>query len=215
MSRMSKVFKYLDDNNYEKALEEVNSILQKDPYDISALKIKAEIYYRQNRLQKALITYKELDSVYEQLPAPLQEQYYMIKLIARIYTHINETVQAIKYTKKAVQIYELYNKTNPAIPIHLKEKIFLSFNLTELYTIEKEFNKALSHYDWLFTFYRTYEDLESFADVILAIVDLFTKQTFYQKAIKFYTYALQQYEDIEEYPGIIGLIHYSLRNIYF
>lgn len=89
---------------------------------------------------------------------------------------MDEIPQAIEYTKTALEVFKNYNKINLTNSIPFEEKLFIFFDLAELYALQKEFNNVLEVYHRLFTYYRKQNDMESLVDIVHYIADIYRKQ---------------------------------------
>jgi len=211
---LERIEQLIDNGNYDTALKELNVILKEDPYIIDALQMKAETYFLQNHIQKALVIYEDLQTIYKSQHSDKIEslEYFQIlKKIAKSHKLLENISQSIIYYKELLQMYNLLrNKKDTDLGSEEKENLLNT--LGELYKQSKNYNTALNYYQKLLKIHSKHGDNEAFADDTIAIGNIYIMQQQYNKAKKFYNKALNYYENSED-QGIQGILYYYLGDI--
>jgi len=211
---LEKIGLLIENGNYDTALKELDLILKEDQYRIDALWIKAEIYYMQNEIQRALAAYRNLQTIYKaQYSDKIEslEYFQILKKVAKSHKLLENISQSITYYKELLQMYKmLKNKKDTDLGSEEKENIL--YELGELYKQSKNYTTALNYYQKLLKIHNEHKNNEALAEDAIAIGNIYTMQQQYNKAKKFYNKALNYYENSED-QGIQGILHYYLGDI--
>lgn len=217
MKLIQEVEELIESGEYEEALTILNSILKEDPDNITALKIKAEIFYIQNQLALSLELYMQiLHLVKDRLPTKekgdIYELYETYTSIGRIHYLMNNFQTSTQYYGNALNTF---NKLDSKSQTQLFEsKLFLLDTMADVQKQLKNYSEARKLYHKVLQLHNRHGNLYGRAEVLSDIADMDFKLKKYSKSLKSYKEALRIYKKSRKVAES-GVCHYNIGKIYY